>query len=208
MSTTSNPAVPEGYRLDAQGRLVPESMIKPIDLERDQLVLGIVEKARVLNEALRTFKTEVFGDVDALVLLSAEQYGAKLGGTKGNVTLMSYDGRYKVQRAKADNITFDERLQGAKALIDECLQEWVQGSRPEVVTLINDAFRVDQAGNLRTGSILALRRLEITDERWQRAMQAISDAVTVVATSAYVRVYERVGDTDQYQPISLDLAKV
>lgn len=208
MSTTSNPAVPEGYRLDAQGRLVPESMIKPIDLERDQLVLGIVEKARVLNDALRTFKTEVFGDVDALVLLSAEQYGAKLGGTKGNVTLMSYDGRYKVQRAKADNITFDERLQGAKALIDECLQEWVQGSRPEVVTLINDAFRVDQAGNLRTGSILALRRLEITDERWQRAMQAISDAVTVVATSAYVRVYERVGDTDQYQPISLDLAKV
>lgn len=208
MSTTSNPAVPEGYRLDAQGRLVPESMIKPIDLERDQLVLGIVEKARVLNEALRTFKTEVFGDVDALVLLSAEQYGAKLGGTKGNVTLMSYDGRYKVQRAKADNITFDERLQGAKALIDECLQEWVQGSRPEVVTLINDAFRVDQAGNLRTGSILALRRLEITDERWQRAMQAISDAVTVVATSAYVRVYERVGDTDQYQPISLDVAKV
>lgn len=208
MSTTSNPVVPEGYRLDAQGRLVPESMIKPIDLERDQLVLAIVEKAKALNEALRAFKTEVFGDVDALVQLSAEQYGAKLGGTKGNVTLMSYDGRYKVQRAKADNIVFDERLQGAKALIDECLQEWVKDSRPEIVTLINDAFRVDQAGNLRTGSILALRRLEITDERWQRAMQAISDAVTVVATSAYVRVYERIGDTDQYQPISLDLAKV
>lgn len=208
MTTTSNAVLPEGYRLDAQGRLVPESMIKPIDLERDQLVLTIVEKAKALNDALRNFKAEVFDDVDALVQLSAEQYGARLGGNKGNVTLMSYDGRYKVQRAKADNITFDERLQGAKALIDECLQEWVKDSRPEIVTLINDAFRVDQAGNIRTGSILALRRLEITDERWQRAMQAISDAVTVVATSAYVRVYERVGDTDQYQPISLDLAKV
>lgn len=200
--------VPEGFRLDAQGRHVPESMIKPLDLMRDELVMAIVGKTQELNLALVDFKAKVFGEVDALVAVAADEYGAKLGGAKGNVTLFSYDGRYKVVRAKADNIRFDERLQGAKALIDECLQEWVKGSRPEIITLINDAFKVDQAGNIRTGSVLALRRLEITDERWTRAMQAISDAVTVVTTSSYVRVYERVGDTDQYQPISLDIAKV
>ncbi|MDH1281015.1 DUF3164 family protein [Pseudomonas chengduensis] len=200
--------VPEGFRLDAQGRHVPESMIKPLDLMRDELVMAIVGKTQELNLALVDFKAKVFGEVDALVAVAADEYGAKLGGAKGNVTLFSYDGRYKVVRAKADNIRFDERLQGAKALIDECLQEWVKGSRPEIITLINDAFKVDQAGNIRTGSVLALRRLEITDERWIRAMQAISDAVTVVTTSSYVRVYERVGDTDQYQPISLDIANV
>lgn len=200
--------VPEGFRLDAQGRHVPESMIKPLDLMRDELVMAIVGKTQELNQALVDFKAKVFGEVDALVAVSADEYGAKLGGAKGNVTLFSYDGRYKVVRAKADNIRFDERLQGAKALIDECLQEWVKGSRPEIITLINDAFKVDQAGNIRTGSVLALRRLEITDERWIRAMQAISDAVTVVTTSSYVRVYERVGDTDRYEPISLDIAKV
>lgn len=200
--------VPEGFRLDAQGRHVPESMIKPLDLMRDELVMAIVGKTQELNQALVDFKAKVFGEVDALVAVAADEYGAKLGGAKGNVTLFSYDGRYKVVRAKADNIRFDERLQGAKALIDECLQEWVKGSRPEIITLINDAFKVDQAGNIRTGSVLALRRLEITDERWTRAMQAISDAVTVVTTSSYVRVYERVGDTDRYEPISLDIAKV
>lgn len=200
--------VPEGFRLDAQGRHVPESMIKPLDLMRDELVMAIVGKTQELNQALVDFKAKVFGEVDALVAVAADEYGAKLGGAKGNVTLFSYDGRYKVVRAKADNIRFDERLQGAKALIDECLQEWVKGSRPEIITLINDAFKVDQAGNIRTGSVLALRRLEITDERWIRAMQAISDAVTVVTTSSYVRVYERVGDTDRHEPISLDIAKV
>ncbi|MDH1211102.1 DUF3164 family protein [Pseudomonas chengduensis] len=200
--------VPEGFRLDAQGRHVPESMIKPLDLMRDELVMAIVGKTQELNQALVDFKAKVFGEVDALVAVAADEYGAKLGGAKGNVTLFSYDGRYKVVRAKADNIRFDERLQGAKALIDECLQEWVKGSRPEIITLINDAFKVDQAGNIRTGSVLALRRLEITDKRWTRAMQAISDAVTVVTTSSYVRVYERVGDTDRYEPISLDIAKV
>ncbi|HCL4240828.1 sulfate transporter [Pseudomonas aeruginosa] len=200
--------VPEGFRLDAQGRHVPESMIKPLDLMRDELVMAIVGKTQELNQALADFKAKVFGEVDALVAVAADEYGAKLGGAKGNVTLFSYDGRFKVVRAKADNIRFDERLQGAKALIDECLQEWVKGSRPEIITLINDAFKVDQAGNIRTGSVLALRRLKITDERWIRAMQAISDAVTVVTTSSYVRVYERVGDTDRYEPISLDIAKV
>lgn len=205
---TEKNQVPEGFRLDAQGRHVPESMIKPLDLMRDELVMAIVSKTQELNLALVDFKTKVFGEVDALVAVAADEYGAKLGGAKGNVTLFSYDGRYKVVRAKADNIRFDERLQGAKALIDECLQEWVKGSRPEIITLINDAFKVDQAGNIRTGSVLALRRLEITDKRWTRAMQAISDAVTVVTTSSYVRVYERVGDTDRYEPISLDIAKV
>lgn len=205
---TEKTQVLEGFRLDAQGRHVPESMIKPLDLMRDELVMAIVGKTQELNQALADFKAKVFGEVDALVAVAADEYGAKLGGAKGNVTLFSYDGRFKVVRAKADNIRFDERLQGAKALIDECLQEWVKGSRPEIITLINDAFKVDQAGNIRTGSVLALRRLEITDERWIRAMQAISDAVTVVTTSSYVRVYERVGDTDRYEPISLDIAKV
>ncbi|ETD46518.1 DUF3164 family protein [Pseudomonas aeruginosa] len=84
----------------------------------------------------------------------------------------------------------------------------LEGARAEVITLINDAFRVDQAGNIRTGSVLALRRLQIEDERWQRAMQAIGEAVQVVSTKAYVRIQERVGDTDQYRSIPLDIAGV
>ena len=44
--------IPEGYRVDAQKRLIPESMIKPIDLERDALVLGLVEKARAASDVL------------------------------------------------------------------------------------------------------------------------------------------------------------
>ncbi|AFR52159.1 DUF3164 family protein [Pseudomonas phage JD18] len=200
--------VPAGYRMDAKGRLVPEKMIKPIDLERDHLVQEIVAKGKALSKALLDFKLATFGDIEAFITLSAEQYQAKVGGKKGNVSLVSLDGRYKVIRAMADNIAFDERLQAAKALIDECLHEWTEGARAEVITLINDAFRVDQAGNIRTGSVLALRRLQIEDERWQRAMQAIGEAVQVVSTKAYVRIQERVGDTDQYRSIPLDIAGV
>lgn len=133
---------------------------------------------------------------------------AKLGGKKGNVTLLSFDGRYKIIRAIQEGVAFDERLQAARALIDECLRDWTAGARPEVVTLVNDAFRTDSQGEIRTARVLALRRLEITDERWQRAMQAIGEACQVVGSKSYIRVYERIGDTDQYRPISLDIAGV
>lgn len=199
--------IPDGYRQDRNGRLVPETQIKPIDQARDQLVYEKVAAALQLREKLRDFKMGSFADIAAFVQLSAEQYGARVGGDKGNVTLMSYDGRYKIVRAIQDNLQFDERLQAAKALIDECLKEWTEGASSELIVLVNNAFRVDQDGNIKTAQVLGLRRLHIDDERWKRAMSAISDAVTVVGSKTYMRIYER-DALGMYQPISLDLAAV
>lgn len=56
--------------------------------------------------------------------------------------------------------------------------------------------------------MLSLRRLEIEDERWQRAMTAIGEAVQVVGSKSYIRVYERIGESDQYAPIPLDIASI
>ncbi|MFJ7792944.1 DUF3164 family protein [Pseudomonas sp. NPDC096950] len=208
MSNAPQPLVPAGFWLDAQGRMVPESLIKPIDIERDRLVRHLVDRASELNTELVDFKAVAFGDIEAFIELSAEQYDIKLGGKKGNVTLYSFDGRFKIQRSVQESIAFDERLQAARALIDECLRDWTQGARPEVATLANDAFRTDSQGEIRTARVLALRRLDIKDERWQRAMQAIGEACQVVGSKSYIRVYERIGDSDQYRAISLDIAGV
>lgn len=203
---TAQATTPEGYKRDGQGRLIPIETIKPIDLARDELVQQIVSEARGASALLTAFKNKVFGDVQAFIELSAEHYGAKVGGMKGNVTLMSFDGRYKIQRANQDNITFDERLQAAKALIDECLRDWTKDTGPEIRALIDRAFEVNKEGKLNEGRILALRRVEIKDARWKRAMDAISESVQVVGSKSYIRVYERVGDSDRYEPIPLDVA--
>ncbi len=200
--------IPDGYRQDAKGRLIPESAIKAIDLERDQLVISIVEGARIQSDNLTRFKAATFGDIEAFVELSAEQYGAKVGGKKGNVSLLSFDGRYRVDRAIQDTIKFDERLLAAKTLMDECLHDWTADSRAELKVIVNDAFRVDTSGEIRAGRVLALRRYDFKDERWLRAMQAVGDAVQVTGSKTYLRVYERIGDTNKYRPISLDIATV
>jgi len=194
------------YWRDAKGNLTPAELEKEIDKARDALVHEWVERGRDLSKAISHFKEGIFGDVQAFIELSAEKYGAKVGGNKGNVTLFSYDGKYKIQRAINESLQFDERIQAAKVLIDECLNEWSEGSRPELKALIERAFNVDKEGNLNTSRILGLRRVEIQDSRWQNAMQAISESVQVVSSKAYVRLYERVGETDQYVPIALDVA--
>lgn len=203
MSTTT---VPDGYKRDPHGRLVPVSAIRAIDLERDDLVQKIVARGRKVSADLTEFKADTFGDIQAFVELSAEQYGAKVGGKKGNVSLLSFDGRYKVSRAINDNIVFDERLQAAKALIDQCLVSWTENASPEIRAIVDRAFEVDKAGDVNIGRVLALRRVEINDPRWKEAMRAIGESIQVVGSRSYVRLYERIGDTDQYKQIPLDIA--
>lgn len=200
--------IPAGYRADASGRLVPESMIKPIDRTRDELVRELADAAKNISGGLAKFKANVFAEIGAFQSLSAEQYNVKFGGKKGNVTLYSFDGAYKIQVAIADSLVFDERLQAAKHLIDECFREWTVDSRPEIRALIDAAFAVDKEGNINTARVLGLRKMEIKDQKWLMAMKAIAEAVTVVGSTQYVRVYERVGDTERYAPIVLDLAGV
>lgn len=206
MSDTKKEINGQNYWTDREGRLIPEDMIKPIDRERDELVRDLVIEGKALSEKIAAYRARAFGDITAFVELSAEQYGVKLGGSKGNVTLLSFDGKYKAVRQIQEHLVFDERLQAAKQLIDECVQSWLPGSRNEIKTVINDVFQVDKQGNISTGRVLSLRRYDITDERWQRAMKAISDSVQVSGSTPYFRLYERIGDTEKFNAISLDIA--
>lgn len=200
------PEVIPGYMKDGKGRLTPLEMVKPIDLQRNDTVLEIVDKALVLQAEIRRFKTESLGDIQAFIELSAEQYGVDIGGVKGNVQLLSFDGKYRVQRSIAEYITFDERLQVAKELIDKCIHRWSDGARPEIRVLVEDAFQTDKAGKISTTRVLGLRRLDIHDEEWKQAMQAIGDSITIAGSKTYVRIHQRIGDSDQWEPIALDIA--
>lgn len=193
------------YWEDSRGRLVPVAIVSEIDQERDALVRELAAAAKDLQEAMRRFKLQAMGDVQAFVDLSAEKYDVKMGGQKGNITLVSYDGRFKVQVAISEHLSFDERLQAAKKLIDECLTDWTGDSRDEIKTIVLDAFQVDKEGRINTGRILGLRRLAIDDSRWLKAMQAIADSMQVVGSKTYLRIYER-GADGRYNAIALDLA--
>lgn len=197
----------DGYKKDGRGRLIPIESIKEVDLARDELVEEIVGKAKELSALLSSFKEQTLDDIQAFCDLSAEKYDAPIGGAKGNITLTSFDGRFRVLRSQQEQLVFDERLQAAKALIDECLDEWAGDSRKEVRTIIKDAFQTDKEGQISTARVLTLRRFNFDDPRWVKAMEAISDSLRVASSKTYIRVYER-DEKGKYQQLPLDLSSV
>jgi hypothetical protein len=200
--------IPEGFMEDGQGRLVRVENIKEVDLARDDLVKEIVGKAKGLSLQIKEFKIGTMGDIAAFVELSAEKYEVSMGGRKGNLRMYSFDKRYMVQRQISDFLVFDERIQVAKAMLDEYAMELSEGARSEIQTLINDFFQVDKLGNISTNKVLSLRRFDFEGEKWRRAMDIIADSLDVAGSTPYVRVYERDDETGKYYHIQLNMAAV
>jgi len=199
--------VPEGFMLNARGGLDPVAIVKDVDKLRDDMVHEIVNESIQKHKELQEMKKRFFSTIDAFVRLSAEKYNLNYGGKKGNMTFLSYDGMYKVVVSVNENIFFDERLQIAKELIDQCIQDWATDSRNEIKALIQDAFYVGKSGKLDKNRILGLRRLDIQDERWQKAMTAISDSIQIAGSREYIRIYERdPNNSDKYNLINLNIA--
>ena len=196
----------EDFMMNSQGHLVPVSMVSDVDQARDALVRDVVAAARNLQEAMKNFKNWALGDIYAFVDLSAEKYDVKMGGVKGNLSLVTFDGSLRVQVAVCEHLTFDERLQAAKTLVYECLTEWTEESRDEIKAIVMNAFQANKEGKISTARILGLRRLPISDHRWRMAMDAISDCIQFVGSKSYMRIYERSGPDGKWTAVPLDMA--
>ena len=106
--------IPEGWVRNAIGNLVHETEIREQDKLRDGVVTEIAKKAVELNASLKALKDKALADIADLISIAGEKYDMKLGGPKGNVTLTSFDGRFRLQRVCADRITYTEEMEVAR----------------------------------------------------------------------------------------------
>lgn len=201
-------SIPAGYLQNAAGHLVPEDQVRDHDKLRDGVATDLAERAIALHEQLAEFKKRALGDLEDLVALSAKKYGVEIGGKKGNLSITTFDGAYKVQRTVADRIEFTEEIHAAKEIFDECIRSWSEGANKNLRVLVDRAFRTDKKGKLNTSAILELLRIDIEDEDWLSGVEALKDSIHVAGTAVYVRIYKRIGDSDQYDAVPLDLAAV
>ncbi|QLV87817.1 DUF3164 family protein [Citrobacter sp. RHBSTW-00678] len=195
------------YMKDRKGRLVPINQISDYDLAMDSFVREQVAAAKVKSADLSDFKQRAFDECYAWLDLVAEKYGRTRGGAKGNVTFPTFDGSQQVTIRVQETLTFGPELQIAKELIDECVTEWSEGANANLRAIISDAFQVDKEGQLNTGRILSLRRVKIQDERWIKAMEAISESLLVAVSKTYINFREKDKD-GKLVNIPLDIAAI
>jgi hypothetical protein len=193
---------------DAKGSLVPIANIKPEHKLQDETVRKIMKFAVELSGQIARFRGHTVADLGAFDALLEQEYGARIGGQKGNRTYQTIDGKMKVQVQVSDQISFGPQLQIAKGLIDACLTEWSAESRPEIQAIVTRAFNTDKEGQINKSELFMLLRLDISDERWKRAMEAIRNSITVTGSKEYVRFYIRPSIEDRWSAVTIDLAKV
>ena len=195
------------YMKDRKGRLVPISQISDYDLAMDSFVREQVSAAKIKRDELSEFKRRAFDECYAWLDLVAEKYGRTRGGAKGNVTFPTFDGSQQITIRVQETLTFGPELQIAKELFDECVTDWSKGANANLQAIVTDAFQVDKEGQLNTGRILSLRRVKIQDERWIKAMDAISESVQVAMSKTYINFREK-DKSGKLVNIPLDIAAI
>lgn len=196
------------YKTNGLGHKVPVDKIKPLDLIRDEVVLDLVKDMEELKRHNIETKITMKKKFNDFVELSFNESGIqKFGGKKGNITLTSFDGNYQVRKAIGEYKHFDERIQAAKALLDECVVEWSDGANENLKALVDHAFRVNKQGKIDVNQVLSLRQLDIDEPKWLQAMEAIADSIQVTGSAEYIRFYQK-DSNGKYQQVNIDFSRI
>lgn len=188
------------------GGLVPLKNVKDHHKLEDQTVRICIAYAMELSAIVARFRVHTLDDVTAFCDELAEKFGGKRGGTKGNITLKTYDDCMKVEIKSQQFFQYGSELQQAKALVDQFIAENSEGANSELLTFLTHAFQVDQEGKVNRSRMVQLKRLEIDNDTWRKAMAALDAAERPASSKLYVRFGMRKTVDDAWTSISVDLA--
>ena len=199
-------AIPSGYAVNAKRHMIPGELVRDADRLEDDVVRRILAFGLDLADQIARFRAHTFDDLATFLDLLGETYGRGKTAGKGGYSCTSFDGRLKVQVQVQDRITFGPELQVARELVNECLADWAADSQPEARAIIQNAFSVDKQGSVNREAIFRMRRLQIDDERWKRAQQAVSDSIRIEGAKSHVRLYMRSTPESKWTQVPINIA--
>ena len=197
----------DGFWLDAAGDAVPPKHVKPEDKAKDRLVEKLINIAQKLSGKLGEFKEQTYEEIEGFIEMLEKKYGIPTRTKEGNKVFTNFSGNLKIEVRAHKQLDFDEKLNLAKELIDGCINKWSENSRSEIVVLVKDAFKVDEKGKVDRNRILGLRKLNIKDADWKKAMEIISDSLTVTGKRQYVQFWVK-NEDGEWDSVPLDIARV
>ncbi len=195
----------KGRWINPTGEAVPSAYVPKTDKLRDATVERLIKEARQINDRLTKFRLKAFAAIEKYLTQVQEIYGVDQRTKQGNKQLSNFSNTLKVDLQVNKYITFDDKLSLAKSLIDKCLTNWSEGANQKLKIVVMDAFRVDKRRQLDKAKILGLRKLNIQDADWKKAMTIIADSITVIGKREYIRFWQK-NQQGEYETISLDIA--
>lgn len=196
----------QGRWIDAQGKPIPVRYVDQSDKMRDRLVMKLARQAEKLSRQITDFKITAFDEIEKYLDRLEKMYNINSRTKVGNKVLTDFSNTMKIEIRVIKLIDFDDRLILAKSIIDDCIKRWSKGANDKLLLLVEEAFKVDNRGKLDKTRIMALRRWNIQDEQWRKAMDIIADSIKVVNTKSYIRFSVK-NEKGDWEAIPLDIAK-
>jgi hypothetical protein len=194
---------------DHNGFDVPVTAIGKIDLKKNQTAIKIAEKFKEMAVRLQNLKDFAFDAADEIYELQLKAYeidGRDVERMKGNFTFFSYDKRIKVEVNIGQKLEFDDKINLAKAEIDEYLKEITEGQNSDIMIIVNNAFTTVR-GKLDPKRILQLFSYQIKNVRWKKAMEILQDSITTNHSKRYIKVSER-DSNGEYHNINVQFSSI
>lgn len=193
------------------GSYVDLADLEPRHQLAHELVSDFFPMAEEQSQRLFNLKKNALSEMQAYRRMMLDDYGVSVGGKEGNLTLRTVCGTRMMKLTVSKTVTFGPVLEAAKALIDEFLErEMAKGGSEHIHAIVTKVFRINSKGRVDTSGILGLREHRFADPLWDRAMDAIENAVCRDTSTIYLNFY-RVDPTKNPKLetlLPLDLAKV
>ena len=176
----------QGNWLDDKGRPIPEEYIQPQDKKRDRMVESIIKRVSKLSAKLASEKTEIVAAIEQYLKELAKDNKVR-ENWKGNIIIYNFSQNLCIERRINETISFDERLQMVKTTIDKWLNDRLKNIDELIAKVISQAFSVDKQGRINTAMLLKLRKLDIQDHEWKKAMELLDESIFVKSSKMALR---------------------
>jgi hypothetical protein len=194
---------------DHNGYEIPMSSVAKIELQKDKTARKMADKFKKMSVMLYNLKDEAFDEADKIYEAQLRAYeidGRDTEKMKGNFTFYSYDKHFKIEVNIGQRLEFDDKINLAKAEIDEYLKDITEGQNNDIITIVNHAFTTVR-GKLDHKKILQLFSYKIKNARWEKAMTLLKDSITTNHSKRYIKVLER-DSNGEYQNINVQFSSL
>lgn len=200
--------VPPGYLMRANGDLVRQDNVTPLEAEEDKLVKMLFPRAQALHDQIGRFKHDAMTAVEEMVERCVKEHGIKrFEKIKGNLQFTSFDGNYKIQRAIDDKIEYDSSIEVARQKFDMYVDVLKQQSGDDAALFIEEAFSLKN-NRWTVSKLVELCNKRIDHPLYKQAVIALRQALFVSGSKAYLRFYIRNEKDDSWMPLPLQFSSV
>lgn len=168
--------------------------LKSYEAHKNKVVTRLVKLAKAQEEKLAKLKREALDEIQALYDEMLEIGGLVRDDHKGNLTLTTEDGLYRLRFKIAERYHFNELAEAAEERLKRFLDNMVKKNKRKDFELIQALLERNAAtGKLDPRSVQKLYRYEddFEDEDWKEAIRLFKQAYEVEGTKAYVGFYAK-----------------